>query len=148
MHGDKTVLRYTVGKDPVLELPALENGLITRTIQGKFGSPAVVVLADAAGAPEIRVMGSREKPATVDGSIVLKIPAGMAHFKVVYGTGNVAESLEDLTLYMKGGPARWTETVTTIGQVAKNDGKSRSPDSALPESVWNENAYRGIRFLQ
>ena len=124
VHGDKTVLRYTVGPDPVLELPALENGLITRTIQGKFSRSAVVVLADEKGAPEIQVVGSKAKPGTVDGRIVLKIPAGMAHFKVVYGTGQVPETLEDLTLYMKGGPARWTETVTTTGQLAKDDGKA------------------------
>ncbi|MEE2735094.1 MAG: DUF6797 domain-containing protein, partial [Verrucomicrobiota bacterium] len=124
VHGDKIVLRYTVGPDPVLELPALENGLITRTIQGKFSRSAVVVLADEKGAPEIQVVGSKAKPGTVDGRIVLKIPAGMAHFKVVYGTGQVPETLEDLTLYMKGGPARWTETVTTTGQLAKDDGKA------------------------
>jgi len=124
VHGEKTVLRYTVGKDPVLELPAFENGLITRTIQGKFSAPAVVVLADEKGAPEIRVVGSQETPAAMDGRIVLKVPAGMAHFKVVYGSGSVPEALEDLTLLMKGGPARWTEAVTTVGQIAKDDGKS------------------------
>ncbi|MCP3695546.1 MAG: cytochrome C, partial [Planctomycetaceae bacterium] len=60
----------------------------------------------------------------VDGRIVLKVPAGMAHFKVIYGSGTVPETLEDLTLYMKGGPARWTETVTTAGQLARDDGKA------------------------
>ena len=124
VHGDKTIVRLTVGGDSVLEMPALENGLITRTIQGKFSSPAIVVLADAKGAPEIQVLGSKEKPGTVDGSVVLKIPAGMAHFKVVYGSGEVSSTLEDLTLYMKGGPARWTETVTTVGELARDDGKA------------------------
>lgn len=124
VHGDKTVLRYTVGPDPVLEFPALENNLITRTIQGKFSKPAVMALADDKNAPEIQIIGAKLKPSKTDGRIVLRIPAGMAHFKVVYGEGTVSETLEDLTLSMKGGPAKWTETVTTKGELAKDDGKA------------------------
>ncbi len=124
VHGDKTILRYTVGPDPVLELPALENGMITRTIQGKFSKSALVVLADEKGAPEIRIVGAKLTPLKADGRVVLRIPAGMAHCKVVYGAGEVSDKLEDLTLFMKGGTPKWTETVTTKGELAKDDGKA------------------------
>ncbi|MCP5116012.1 MAG: hypothetical protein GY953_34725, partial [bacterium] len=63
-HGEKTVLHYTVAGDPVLEMPALENGVITRTIQGKFSKPAVMALADDNHAPTIRVIGSKLQPST------------------------------------------------------------------------------------
>ena len=124
VYGDKTIVRLTVGGDSVLEMPALENGLITRTIQGKFSGEALVVLADEKGAPEIQVVGAEEvKLDTREGKVVLRIPAGMAHFKVVYGAGSVPGTLEDLTFYMKGGTPRWTEAITTVGELSREGGK-------------------------
>ncbi|MDH3771288.1 MAG: cytochrome C, partial [Nitrospirota bacterium] len=123
-HGDQVVLRYTVGEDSILEMPALENGVITRTIQGTFSNAAAMVLAKSEGAPEIRVIGADLKPRTVSGRIVLRIPAGSTHFKIAYGRGDVSDQLEDLTSYTRGGPSRFPETVITKGELAKDDGAS------------------------
>ena len=123
-HGDKVVLRYTVGKDSILEMPALENGVITRTIQGTFSRPATMVLAKVDGAPKIRIFGADLMPTTGKDGIVLQIPAGRTHLKIAYGNGVISANLEDLTLYTKGGPSRFPETVTTKGEIAQDDGTS------------------------
>lgn len=120
--GAKTVLSYTVGEDAILDLPGLEGGVITRTIQGDFSKPAVLALADESSAPSIRLVGSSLKPETIDGRVVLKIPVGKAHFKVAYGDGEVSNELENLTDFTKGGPSKWSEKVTTTGELGEDDG--------------------------
>jgi hypothetical protein len=120
-HGDKVVLSYTVGGDAILEMPALESGIITRTIQGTFSKPAILSLATnetvvAATSGEITTLG--------DGRIVLKVPAGKQHFKIAYAETMPSPELTDLKAFTVGGPARFTETVTTKGELAKDDGKA------------------------
>ena len=115
--GPHTVLRYRVGEDSILEMPSLEGGAITRTFQGSFTQPAVLALADEADAPTLRVIGTDRQPELRDGRHVLAIPAGKAHFKVAYGDGEISATLADLGDFTKGGPAKWTETVTTVGEL-------------------------------
>jgi hypothetical protein len=122
--GPKTVLRYTVGEDSILEMPGLENGAITRTIQGEFSKSAVMALADEADAPPIHLVGTALKPEAAEGKIVVRIPAGAAHFKVTYGEGDVSDELEDLESYTNGGPAKWNETITTKGELGDDDGEA------------------------
>ena len=123
-HGDRTVLSYTVGGDPVLEMPAFENGVITRTIQAELSGPAIMALANANCAEKITVIGTTAAPEVIEGRIALRLPAGKTHIKVVYGESAVAKDLEDLGKFTKGGPARFTETVTTQGVLAKPDPKA------------------------
>ncbi len=116
VHGDKVVLRYTVGGSEVLEMPALEAGVITRTIQGDFSKPAVVSL----GTGEIAVAATSGKISrNADGRTVLAIPAGKQHLKIAYAAALPSEALEDLTALTRGGPARFPKTVTTRGELAK-----------------------------
>lgn len=124
VHGDKTVVRYTVGGSSVLEMPALEDGAITRTIQTTLKKAGTIVLADEKDAPKLRVIGSEAKVASFEGRKVLRLPAGEHHLKVAYGEGEVSDKLENLKDYLNGGPARYSETVTTKGELAKDDGKA------------------------
>ena len=121
VHGDRVVLKYTVNGDEVLEMPALEDGVITRTIQGTFSEPAIISLSTQEG--EISASGGVIFK-TEDGRTVLKIPAGKQHIKIAYATKLTSAELEDLTPFTKGGPARYTETVTTKGELAKDDGSA------------------------
>ncbi|NIP98009.1 MAG: hypothetical protein GWO24_33110, partial [Akkermansiaceae bacterium] len=38
--------------------------------------------------------------------------------------GEVSDELEDPSLFLEGGPARFTETVTTRGELAGDDGEA------------------------
>ena len=119
--GDKVVLKYTVGGDEVLEMPGLENGIITRTIQGTFSNPAIVSLSTT----ETAVSASGGEVAKLDdGRLVLKIPAGKQLIRIAYGEQPQGSEIVALDDYLKGGPARFTETVTTKGELAKADAKA------------------------
>ena len=101
VHGDHTVLKFTIGGDVILEMPALEDGVITRTIQGTFSNPATVSLSTS----ETAVSASAgEVATTADGRLVLKIPAGPQHLKIAYSDSVPGGALTDLTTLTKGGP--------------------------------------------
>jgi glucose/arabinose dehydrogenase len=123
VHGDKVILSYTVGGAEVLEMPQLERGVITRTIQGSFPTPAVLSLAKEG----TNVTSSEGTPTVIDGRIVLQLPAGNHHFKISYGAAAdvpVADPLADLRTLLHGGAARFPESVITKGEIAKDDGKA------------------------
>ena len=134
LHGNKIVLKYTVGDAEILEMPVLESVspsvVYSRVLNiGKSSNDLKLRLA-----PEetgTALAGSLEgQPVSIDlvgGFRVLHVPAEKTplNIKVLCGAidpGAVqiaafaAEPAEDLSRYTKGGPARWTETVETEGR--------------------------------
>ncbi len=114
LHGDKVVLRYTVGVTSVLELPAVEqkDGLtaFTRTLNlapSKEGLTAVVADVEKAPGrtaegvavlegPTLTVAGLVNAPAgatfrVADGRILLQLPASKEPVKLKVVIGNVAK---------------------------------------------------------
>ncbi len=136
VHGDRVVLKYTVGEAEVLESPILveKDGLsfIVRTIriQGD-GKDKTIVLSDDQNGSAV-IMAHEPKGAQLavkNGLRLLHLPGnkGSITFQVLYGKGSAEElkqaapELEDLVKLTKGGPTRWKETVGTKGEVSKEE---------------------------
>ena len=120
VNGDRTILKYTVGADEILEMPALEDGVITRTIQGKFSRPATLSL----GKGDTVATASSGALQRSDERLTLTIPAGEQLIKIAYSDTMPEAAPIDLEALTRGGPARYTETVTTKGELAKDDPKA------------------------
>ncbi|MFT4547220.1 MAG: hypothetical protein ACI8XO_004625 [Verrucomicrobiales bacterium] len=117
VNGDQVILKYTVGGDEILEMAALEDGVITRTIQGDFSKRASVSLGKNG---TVAVASSGELTSTERG-VQLDIAPGKQLIKIAYSNEMPKGELVDLTKLIGGGPARFTETVTTKGELAKDD---------------------------
>ncbi len=149
LNGEKVVLRYTVGSVAILELPGVEkrgdNLAFTRTLElGPTEQPLTLVLAsnvnkeDGFGASAFGVKGVEF--ATREGREVCVIPPLATRStlkllivskKVTGDWGNIdLDKLEPLT---KGGAARWTEPVTTVGAVGKGPGPYLVDTITAPE---------------
>ena len=155
LHGNKVVIRYTVGDADILELPSLEQGgsqpVFARTLNiGKTSRDLTMRIAPnevsalVAGKPGT-------SPAileTVDGFHRLRIPAAATPLKVkllvseanpttVYIASLASEPAEDLLEYTQGGPARWTKTVVTEGKQGGNGNSFEIDEITYPA----ENPY-------
>jgi hypothetical protein len=138
LHGEKVVLRYTVGAVPVLELFGVEtmgeSVAFTRTLElGPTEQPLTLVLASEGAKGEnfgaASVGDDQIKFETRDGKQLCILPPLKARKSVkisVFSRKDTAtwstlqvEKLEPLT---KGGPARWTESVSTTGAAGKPAG--------------------------
>jgi len=157
LNGEKVVLRYTVGSVPVLELPGVEQRgdrlAFTRTLEfGPTERPLTLVLASA-GDDGVKASASGVPGvtfATRDGLEVCVIPplGSRSTLKLLLVPNSAAgdwgkvegEALEPLT---HGGPARWTETVTTSGSAGKGSGPYVVDVVTAPE----QNPYKSwLRF--
>jgi len=156
VHGDKVILRYTIGKSAVLELPGAEvkDGALrlSRTIAVGAG-PAVTVLLGAGGELAATVEGAdgAKVEKTVDGKTVLRVPArqAAATFRVVMAPGAAQApeaskaAVPDLVALCKGGPAHWGEALETPGKVGTGDGPYVIDEITPPEN----NPYKSwLRF--
>jgi hypothetical protein len=122
LHGDRVVLSYTVRGCPVLELPGYEDGAFTRTFRmGPSTEPLTLILAsvEEGRALHVRPEGVGTQ-ARLDGCEVLMIPPldRPVVFKAALG-GTGGETLVDPGTLVRGGPARWRETLKTAGSVSK-----------------------------
>jgi hypothetical protein len=136
VHGNRVVLKYTVGGAKVLESPSLveKDGLsaIIRTIRiAGDGKDKTLVLSDARDGEVVTTAHVPEgaKLEIKDGLNLLHLPGnkGVTTFQVLYGKGSledlkkISTKPEDLLVLTKGGGVRWKETVKTKGEVSKED---------------------------
>jgi putative heme-binding domain-containing protein len=153
-YGDQTVISYTVGNAPILELEGAEAdgkaGLVfTRTLEiGKSTRDLIARIAPDRAA--VAVVG--DKAASLvkrDGFHVLAIPAAATptRVKVLMSKGRDSDlaafakncpaprPLKPLT---EGGPKRWPEVLKTSATLGKGDGPFAVDTFALPErNPWN-----------
>lgn len=138
LHGNKVILRYTIGGAEALELPGMEwsdgNIVYTRTLNiSQSKRDLRLRIAPAAVATALAGAGEGASIEKIDGFQVLTIPASATPFQAKLLIGNVDEQkldfqaavsspAEDLSGYLKGGPARFPDIVVTQG---KNGGDQK-----------------------
>ena len=163
LHGDHVVFEYSVGDAVLLEMPDIEKAgdaeVLTRTfrvLNGGAASSLILAEGEAAkvegGIATIKgtSISAKDLPAgaelIADGArVVLKLPAFAAGqtFKIAYAKN--ADALKNipapanLTDFTKGGPAHWSQTLTTKGELAKDDKQPYVLDTI---SVPFENPYK------
>jgi hypothetical protein len=117
LHGNDTILSYTLDGAELLELHGYENGAFTRTIQvTAIERPVTIEIAPSE--PPLRL----EKPGL---------------YKVVVPKTGVSAA-RDLVSLTKGGPARWTTPVETRGMRGSEPGAYQVDTLTVPyENPWN-----------
>lgn len=151
-YGNQTVIRYTVGDAPILELEGAEaNGkdtAFTRTLEvGKSSRNLLARIAPDGTAVAI-VGDSKVSLAKQDGFHVLTIPAAATptRVKVLMARGSVdiatfartTPAPQPLAPLTEGGPKRWPEVLKTTATLGKADGSFAVDTFALPErNPWN-----------
>ncbi len=134
-HGDKVVLRYTVGDTPVLDLVELAGAGLLRQIE--IGAPsAELSLSLGAASDKISLVSVAGKAQVVEaeGRQVLRVAPqkGIARVQVAYGeTGSGRRPVHDLRTFIKGGPARYPEPLVTKG-VLGGGGGAYAVDTITP----------------
>lgn len=153
LHGQKVIIRYTVGDAEVLELPGMEKSdakvVYTRTLNiGK--SRRDLRLRVAPKSTGVVLGGVSEATVeTVDGFKVLKIPATATPLRAKLLIGNVADDklgfqaivsapAEDLSVYLKGGPVRFPDIVMTQGRNGGDGAPFEVDEITYPtDNPWN-----------
>ena len=151
LHGKRVVLSYEVEGCAVLESPSLASeGAQTIFIRsftvGASAVPLHVVLAPAGGNVAAGLVGMPAGAATrvVNGQTVLMLPAHKAavDFSVVVAPAEAARAAsmskiigapQNVAELIKGGPARWAQTIGVRGAVAKDDAAYVVDTILLPE---------------
>jgi hypothetical protein len=153
-YGDQTVLAYSVGDAPILELAGAEldakkRSVFTRTLEvGKSSRDLIARIAPESVA--VAVVGdARVSAVKQDGFHIVTIPAAATptRVKVLMSKGAAAEladfakttptpwALQPLTV---GGPKRWPEVLKTAASIGKNDGPFAVDTFATPDrNPWN-----------
>lgn len=153
LHGEKVVIRYSVGDTEVLELPGMElsdaNVLYTRTFNIERSSHALKVRLAPDDVETALVGGSGGVLATEAGFRTLTIPASATPFraKVLVGEvsidkinfqAQVSAPPENLSDHLQGGPSRFPEIVTTQGKNGGNGAAFEVDEITYPsDNPWN-----------
>ena len=156
LHGKRVVLSYTVGKGEVLESPWLEGDTFSRDFHLR-GVAEKLLAVDAERAEAVRlgpdaasaeiVEGGRSKwisvaggKLEVDGKRVLVVfPEGATSARLTYGDQQEPGAAADLPAWTKGGPRRWTETLTGSAELDPKPSGAFAYDTVVPpfENPWN-----------
>ena len=173
VHGEKTILRYTVGSTEILEMPAIEKVgdtvVFSRTLNiGKtskemtarvLNTPgrevALLGQGDAAGdALRIGVIG---KGATLTqpekGVVLLNVAKGGDRtLKIVMAAGAVdpakCEAPGVLFPHTKGGPKQWPETITLKGSIGSEKPYATDVIPLPEENPWGSKIrFSGFDFF-
>lgn len=137
LHGERVILKYTVGSTVILEMAGLEDGTLTRTLEVARSAEDLEFQVSSGQAPVACLGGTLDRPDP--DTVRLKVAAASTptRIKVFYGTdrpGAPAEPLEPLT---QGGPSRWPQTVETRSSAGPEDGPYAIDPLALPdENPW------------
>ncbi len=164
LHGQKVILRYTVGGTQVLELPGMEASdnkvVYTRTLNiGRSArdlrlriAPAATAVALTGTPPPDRLSDHPANGAQIEtagGFQMLAIPAAATPLKAKLLIGNVdpqkldfqasvSAPAEDLSAYLNGGPARFPEAVITQGKNGGNQKPFEIDEITYPhENPWH-----------
>lgn len=168
-NGAQVVLHWSVGSGTVLELPAMHDGVFTRTFTCRGTAATRILLADAAngaGAVSEGVATLTGGPAPVSaklltapdgatlvveqGRLLLSLPAlTNAVCRVALTSGDAASAKTALAAakagtdpasLIAGGPARWEKTLTTTGSRGKDDAAYAVDTIATPDdNPWGAN---------
>ncbi len=154
-HGDSVVLKYTVGRATVLEMPSLNNGMLSRSFELGPRDKRLELLVEE-GADESRavshyVRGGRDGVSLEtrsDGRVVVAVPPSEStvRFELVYSrNGDVAPEYAETSLsaLTEGGPGIYSETLETSGQL----GIDATPYTVDTIPLPNDNPwFSNIRF--
>ena len=161
-HGDRVVIKYTVGDAEVLETYDLEQKgeapIISRTLNID-AAPSALTLRVAPADVSVHVLGDGAALAVEAGFHVLKIPSNAPVKLKIWISADEGAGLEalasngagpeDLTKYTNGGPAHYTEVLTS--PIIKGDeGDAYAVDvfQLPPENPWKSRMRpTGIDFL-
>lgn len=170
--GQQVVLEYTVNGTPVMECLLRDGDSVTRALNfGKRDKEMTLVIADEKEGFEISADGSSAKSKSglnlsasdgvklrIDtkqaGRLLATIPAGKDDLtaRVTFARNAEPKAAEkpDFKSLIKGGPAMWTEVVTTKGQISTDDKSPYVTDLVtLPETnPWFSNTrFGGFDFI-
>ncbi len=147
MHGNRPILKYTVGDVELLEMPGYEmmggTTVFTRTIQVGEGGTRPVLRVAPEGTAVVAVGGPLE---TADGFVVarpqpgtsIKLLVAKADQGALEAHAKTAGGAIDLRPLLAGGPKRWPEILTTEGKTGEDDGPFAVDEITLPlENPWN-----------
>ncbi|MEZ5042113.1 MAG: DUF6797 domain-containing protein [Saprospiraceae bacterium] len=161
-HGQRVILKYSVGEAMVLETYDLEQSgeqpVLSRTLNISASNvPLSMRIAPANAA--VKLSGGDAKVITEDGYKVLKIPANTpiktkivmaASAQALEGVMSTIQAPEDLAKYTKGGPAHYAEVLNS--PILKgNEADAYAEDVfVLPqENPWKSRMRpTGIDFLE
>ena len=139
-NGDKVVLTYTVGNTSVLEMPAFENGVFTRTLNINMASEDMTIMIARGADFPVSVVGEGITISKVDGNIVGEIAADSSvSAKIVMGEANseVAPA-QDLATFTQGGPLQWAQTIPVKGGKPAGKGPYVTEELPLPsKNPWS-----------
>jgi hypothetical protein len=121
IHNKRVIVAYEVFGNEVLESPGYEDGHFVRVIQIlKSETPLQVLTAG-------------------DASVTLPPASKPTSHKIVYdgATAKLEACSEDLSALTHGGDARYTQTVTTMGEEGKSEGPFAIDTLTLPDdNAW------------
>jgi cytochrome c5 len=152
--SNRVVISWTVGDADLLEMPGLENGVFTRTLNvGKSANDLMMRVAPARTAVTL-VSERGAELARTNGFVLLKIGARETPLKLkltIGGEGTFARAM-DLAQFTKGGPPRWEPELITSGKLGAENGAFAvdeivsPPDSANPWKTWMR--FGGFDFFK
>ena len=160
-HGERIILKYTVGSAEVLESYDLEqNGevpIISRTLNIS-GADQELILRVAPSSAEVRLSGSGKLEKS-DGFHILRVPAGASHRIKLFLSKTSSSELEqvvqqseaanDLTRFTKGGPSHDPQVLSSPIIPGKTGDAYEVDVFTLPQvNPWNSRMRpTGIDFL-
>jgi putative heme-binding domain-containing protein len=154
-YGDQTIISYTVGDAPILELEGAESDaerkrvVFTRTLEIGKSSRDLNVRAGPAGVAVAIVGDQRATLATRDGFQSVRVPAAATptRVKILVSRSPAADLAEfaktspaprALKPLTAGGPKRWPEILRTTTTLGKDDGPFAVDVFATPDrNPWN-----------
>lgn len=146
--GNQVVLSYSIGAAQVLELPALEHGLVTRTLNISPSSNDLLMRVAPVGIDVSLAHSSGSSLITSNRFTFLRVPASLipVRLKVVFGKANqLFEPAADLTPLTRGGPARWNPPIATRGKLGASDGPF-AVDELVPPDDRSDPWQTWMRF--
>ena len=162
-HGQRVVIKYTVGNAEVLESYDLEQDgdqpVISRTLN-IAAAERVMKLRVAPKSTGIRLLGAGAKLKVQDGFHLLEIPAGKAlRLKLFLSASDqpgLSKFLEqsqpplDLSTFTKGGPPRHETVLSTVAMRGEENGAYSVDVLTLPlENPWKSRMRpTGIDFIE
>lgn len=134
-YGDQVIVRYTVGKTTILEMPSIEQAekgsVFTRTFQLDQVSQVVSTRIAPDGVAVALAPGSKGTLSSKDGYTLLTFPKSKSALtaKVLISKlaatelasyASKSSSALDVTAFTKGGSSHWDETLTTTAKLSTN----------------------------